>query len=140
MPTSALPTRDRNPVQLHENSPSRGKASLAFQLTIFLLWAILLGCGAPAWKGSIGVNLAQSSRGVRVLTIPEDSPAREAGLEPNDWLLAIDGVAISNMTTAEDLRRHLSGEVGSEVTLQLLRDEQEFEVRMKRVPYRSASK
>jgi carboxyl-terminal processing protease len=96
--------------------------------------AILAGCGRPAWPGGIHANLAWSPRGVRVVEVPDGSPAEKAGLLPDDRLLSIDGEPVQGLPS-DAVQKRLSGEVGSWVTLVVLRREQPVELRIERVPY-----
>lgn len=134
MSLALLPTRDRNPDLLHKNSVPQAERRVRTACGIFLLWAILLGCGAPGWQGGIRANLAWSSRGLRVLELPEGSPALAAGLQLNDNIIAIDGVPTPGIAF-EECHQRLAGEVGSHVLLRVQRGEEEFELNVPRVPY-----
>jgi S1-C subfamily serine protease len=103
------------------------------------LLAIVCGvsCGPPAWRGGIHALLAWSPTGVRVVEVPQDSPAERAGLRPDDRLLTIDGRPTSGMTS-EQVQHRLSGEVGSVVALEVLRGDQELALNITREPYARA--
>jgi len=60
------------------------------------------------WQGHLGVSWVH------------DCPAKTAGLQPKDEILAIDGVEVKALTPAEAIRR-LRGVPGSEVALTVMR-------------------
>ena len=78
--------------------------------------------------------LAASPRGVRVVRVPEDSPAAEAGLLEGDFILAIDDKSIKGLS-GKQLHDLLTGEVGSPVRLRITRDGSEREIAVTRAPY-----
>jgi len=98
------------------------------------LCAILAHCGPPAWTGGIHAQLAWSPRGVRVIAVPSDGSAAKAGLLPDDRLLSIDGRPVAGLTDVQ-VQERLAGEVGSFVTLTLLRDGSQIELKVERMPY-----
>ncbi len=98
------------------------------------LCAFLAHCGPPAWAGGIHAQLAWSKRGVRVISVPPDSAAAKAGLLPEDRILAIDGKSIADLSNTQ-VHDRLKGEVGTFVTLRVLRAEMPLELRIERVPY-----
>ncbi len=71
--------------------------------------------------GGIGVDLWYDAEGRMVLSPYSDSPAAEAGVLEGDILLALDGEQITAETTIDDVRAHLHGEQGTQVTLTLTR-------------------
>lgn len=82
----------------------------------------------------IGVTITQSDDGcIRIISVYENSPAEEAGLKPEDVIVAVDGVRVedSGYQAAID---SIPGEEGKKLTLVVRRDgkEQTF-----RVTYRS---
>lgn len=82
----------------------------------------------------IGIRLRLDSQTQR-LTIVEpldNSPASEAGLQPGDRILAIDGQSTEGMTV-EDASRLIQGEIGTDITLRIDREGQEaFDVPLTR--------
>jgi carboxyl-terminal processing protease len=70
--------------------------------------------------GVIGVTLSDSPSGqpVRVLKVANPSPAFDAGVDPGDQILAIDGQSVNS---ASDARVLLFGEAGTSVTVQFQR-------------------
>jgi C-terminal processing protease CtpA/Prc len=99
-----------------------------------VVWIALASCGPPAWHGGIHALLAWSPSGVRVVEVPPDSPAGRAGLRAEDRLLTIDGRPTEGMTS-EQVQQRLSGEVGSTVSLEVLRGDKELELYVTREPY-----
>ena len=71
--------------------------------------------------GGIGVTLWRNADGRIVLSPYPDSPAKRAGVLKGDLLLALDGEAITDETTTEDVSAYLHGEVDTSVTLTLSR-------------------
>ncbi len=68
---------------------------------------------------------------VKILVVGDDSPAEDAGLEGNYFIVAIDKKSISG---AADLRNRIAmTEPGTHITLQLFRNKslQEVEVKIK---------
>ncbi len=90
---------------------------------------------AETWNGGIHARMLWSkTRGVRVVEVPTDSPAEQAGLEPNDRIVAVDGWPVKERTAAE-VRSHLQGPVGSYVQLKVERNGKEMTLRVERAPY-----
>jgi carboxyl-terminal processing protease len=71
--------------------------------------------------GGIGVDIWFDAESRMVLSPYPDSPAAEAGILGGDILLALDGEQITDKTTIDDVRAHLHGEQGTQVTLTLMR-------------------
>lgn len=78
--------------------------------------------------GDIGISLWWTPGGERVgLTPYPDGPAADAGVRVGDYLLAVDGAKVLTQTLSlEDLTWELQGEVGTTVTLGLLRPPSEW--------------
>ncbi|MGB0664927.1 MAG: S41 family peptidase [Pontibacterium sp.] len=72
------------------------------------------------YKG-IGVELAVEAPYLKVVVPIEGGPAAKAGMKAGDLLTHIDGVSVLGLTLTEALDR-LQGELGSQVSLTLLRD------------------
>jgi S1-C subfamily serine protease len=134
MSPPAFQTLNRICAGTGENQPPVAPAVARRGTAILALWAILVGCGQPSWAGGIHAVLAWSPRGVRVVDVPLDGPAKVAGLEDDDQLLEIDGVPVAGKKL-DEVRRLLSGEVGSFVTLLVERRGKRLELRVERVPY-----
>jgi carboxyl-terminal processing protease len=71
---------------------------------------------------------------VRVVEVPVDSVADRAGLREGDRLIAVDGQPVEGLSS-RSLRERLTGEVGSFVSLRVVRGEQELTLRIERAPY-----
>jgi carboxyl-terminal processing protease len=69
-----------------------------------------------------------------VVKLPKDSPAAEAGLREDDFILAIDGHAVTGLA-GNKVHALLAGEVGSRVQLLIARDGVERELSVTRAPY-----
>ncbi|MFT3921212.1 MAG: PDZ domain-containing protein [Myxococcales bacterium] len=137
MQPSSLPSRNRNREPAEENASAPRKYSVWPAAFTLALWAILAACGRPNWAGGIHANLAWSPRGVRVIEVPPDGTAAEAGLLPDDRVLAIDGKPTAGLTQVQ-VHDLLTGEVGSYVDLVVLRGEETLKMRIKRMPYERA--
>lgn len=134
MQPPSLPSRNRKRRQPEENACRPAILSLRSPLSGLLLWAILAACGRPSWAGGIHANLAWSPRGVRVVEVPSEGPAYQAGLLPEDRLLSVDGHPVAGLSQAQ-VHELLTGEVGSQVNLVVLRGEETVKLRMQRTPY-----
>ena len=67
----------------------------------------------------VGLTVNEVRKGLRVADVRPDTPAEEAGIEPGDVIVAVDGESIagvpSNVSTAR-----IKGPAGTEVTLRLI--------------------
>ena len=67
----------------------------------------------------VGLTVNEVRKGLRVADVLPDTPAEEAGIEPGDVIVAVDGESIagvpSNVSTAR-----IKGPAGTEVTLRLI--------------------
>ena len=79
------------------------------------LWEQLLGFGG------IGVTLKFERRGMRVLTVQRNSPARKAKIRPQDLIVAIDGVPFRSHDNPQNSIKQLRGPIGSVVWVSLER-------------------
>lgn len=77
----------------------------------------------------VGIQISQDeeTKDIVVVAPIEDTPAFEAGIRPQDVILAIDGESTEGMELNDAVSR-IRGTVGSEVTLTIRRGEQELEV------------
>ncbi len=87
--------------------------------------ALLIGCAAIACgpgMGSIGAMLSKNHTDGRVTVrqVPKDMEAAQAGLEPGDEILFIEGRDARAMT-AKEVHEALVGPVGTTVNLTVLR-------------------
>lgn len=76
----------------------------------------------------IGAELELDEEGrARIVRVLPGSPAKEAGLLPDDRILKVDGVAIAELSLDEVVGK-IRGEIGKEVSLEILRGEEELEI------------
>jgi carboxyl-terminal processing protease len=96
---------------------------------VFLL-LVIAGCGPE--KGTIGAVLAQRNDGrLFVRDVPDGLAAEEAGLQPGDQILLIDGMDVRGMSS-KAVHLALSGDVGEKVKLTVVRKEEIIRVTLKR--------
>ena len=82
--------------------------------------------------GGLGVEITMDQGMVKVVSPIDDTPAARAGLQPEDYLIAVDDVSIIGMQLSEAVER-LRGEVGSEVKVKVQRGKLEpFDVTLVR--------
>ena len=115
-------------------------------LNQLLIWSYLYGTGdqysyyytaeewameeAAAAGASVGIGVyikPNESQELRIVKVMQDAPAFAAGLQPNDVIVAIDGNNVKEIGYTEATKM-LSGEIGEEITLDILRGEQIFTV------------
>ena len=75
--------------------------------------------------GGIGVSIMERSGRIIVVDTIEGSPARKAGILPNDVIASVDGVNVLGKSP-EYLQTYASGAVGTPVTIGILRGDQEL--------------
>jgi carboxyl-terminal processing protease len=101
--------------------------------------ASLLTLGATCASepdGGIHARLAyKEETGLRVVDVPPDGPAWNAGVRRGDRVVAVDGKSVRRMS-AEEIVERLRGKAGTEVRLQLQRGAEMVEVTVARAPYR----
>lgn len=101
---------------------------------LLVLGLALGGCFGGASAAGIHARMAYSAEGgLRVVEVP-DGPARQAGLAPDDRIVAIDGHPVAGLGTEEVVER-LRGPVGSEVLLDVQRGSERHEIVVRRTPY-----
>src|SRR6266853_2738743 len=87
-----------------------------------LLSAQIARRGPSVW---IGVGFTVEKSGIRVTTLPYDSPAEKAGFLINDLIVGVDGVdftvepAARDRQSCEFITNH---EAGDTITLKVMRD------------------
>ncbi len=86
----------------------------------------------------VGVEVAEVDDAIRVITPIAGSPAARSGIRSGDELVAVDGQAIVSGRMKDTLGR-LRGQIGSSVTLSVLRDEVVIDHEMRRQIIRVAS-
>ena len=75
-------------------------------------------------KGGIGVQVVTEEDGsVLILDVYDDSPAQSAGIKTGDYIVAVDGVNVSEI---DDLSSAISGENGTTVRITVRRGEDEL--------------
>jgi carboxyl-terminal processing protease len=76
----------------------------------------------------IGVTIQQreDGEGLDVVGVTEGGPAKEAGILPQDRIIAVDGQRIAGMTL-EEVRGMIQGEAETKVGITILRQQQEIE-------------
>ena len=75
-------------------------------------------------KGGIGVQVVTEEDGsVLILDVYDDSPAQSAGIKTGDYIVAVDGVNVSEI---DDLSSAISGENGTTVRITVRRGEEEL--------------
>ena len=86
----------------------------------------------------VGIEVAEINDAIRVISPVAGSPAARAGIRSGDELVAVDGLFIEEGRIKETMRL-LRGQVGSKVTLSVLRDEAVIDHEMRRQIIRVAS-
>ncbi|MEX0503322.1 S41 family peptidase [Alphaproteobacteria bacterium LSUCC0719] len=74
--------------------------------------------------GGLGVEITMEQGMVKVVSPIDDTPAARAGLQPEDYLIAVDDESIIGMQLSEAVEK-LRGEVGSKVIVKVQRGQQE---------------
>lgn len=90
--------------------------------------------------GGIGIEVGQEEGRLTVISPIDDTPAAEAGLEPRDRIVEIDGESTEGMSLEEAVTL-MRGEPGTEIDLTLLREGSEapIEVTLERANIRAES-
>ncbi|MFA6807541.1 MAG: PDZ domain-containing protein [Eubacteriales bacterium] len=84
--------------------------------------------------GTIGIEVKENDGKVEISNIYNDAPADVANLKRGDVILAINGIKYENMKYGfEEVPYRLVGEVGSKVTLTIMRKDNTFDVEMTRI-------
>lgn len=86
----------------------------------------------------VGIEVAEIDNAIRVITPIAGSPAARSGIQSGDELVAVDGLAIEAGRLKNTMGR-LRGQVGSTVTLSVLRDDVVIDHEMRRQIIRVAS-
>ena len=82
----------------------------------------------------IGVAVENTADGLLVTSVAPDSPGAKAGLKAGDLIVAADGVTVQEAGSANALAGLVAGEEGTQVTITLIREEQELSLTMTREP------
>jgi carboxyl-terminal processing protease len=70
--------------------------------------------------GGLGIEITADPKGVKVVSPIEDTPAQRAGMQPEDIIVAVDGVSIEGASLLDAVRR-MRGKPGTEVVLSVIR-------------------
>ena len=82
--------------------------------------------------GGLGIEITMEDGIVKVVSPIDDTPAYEAGMLPGDLIIGIDGESIRGLSLNQAVEK-LRGPVGSEITINVLRDGQDpFELKIVR--------
>jgi len=74
--------------------------------------------------GGLGIEITVDKGMVKVVSPIDDTPAAKAGLQPEDYIIAVDDESIIGMALSDAVER-LRGKVGSEVTVKIQRGQEE---------------
>lgn len=74
--------------------------------------------------GGLGIEITVDKGMVKVVSPIDDTPAAKAGLQPEDYIIAVDDESIIGMPLSDAVDR-LRGKVGSEVTVKIQRGKDE---------------
>jgi carboxyl-terminal processing protease len=78
--------------------------------------------------------MAFSESGLRVVDVPDEGPAHEAGLEEGDRIVSVNGDPVRTLNMVEIVER-LRGPIGSTVRLEIVRDGEIEEIEVRRAAY-----
>ena len=82
--------------------------------------------------GGLGIEITMEKGMIKVVSPIDDTPAAKAGLQPEDYIIAVDDESIIGLQLSEAVER-LRGEVGSKVIVKVQRDQGEpFDVTLVR--------
>jgi carboxyl-terminal processing protease len=82
--------------------------------------------------GGLGIEITMENGVIKIVSPIDDTPAAKAGLQPEDYIVAVDGEPILGMALSEAVDK-LRGKVGSDVTITIQRDQNEpFDVTVTR--------
>ena len=77
----------------------------------------------------VGIMVEQTADGIFAVQVFEGGPAESAGMQPGDQIIKVDGKAPADI---DDAVSHMMGEEGTSVTVTVLRDGSEIDLKMKR--------
>ena len=95
----------------------------------------LVACGSSPMPGSIGVRARreETSGKIVVVDVPPGLAGAQAGLEPGDEILAVEGVPVGEMS-ARAFSRAVRGDVGTKVMLTIKRGGVVRTIEVQRMP------
>ncbi len=118
-------------------TPTPGKGFFGWAV-FFAGWAAFFGaaCGGGV-MGSVGAVLGKDNQDGRVYVreLPPEMPGARAGLKLDDEIVAIDGKPIRPMSP-DEVHEALSGPIGTNVMLSVVRDGESLVVTVRRGPLR----
>src|SRR5207247_2146805 len=126
-PAQAMVPRVRPPLQ------SLALSSRPFPHPLLLLLLLPTACATGTSAGSMGAVFARDNetRALYVREVPEGLAAAAAGLEPGDQVVMIDGLYVGDLS-GKEVRARLRGDVGTTVSLTVLRGNDVHHVRFTR--------
>ncbi len=71
--------------------------------------------------GGLGIEVTMERGVVKVVSPIDDTPAAEAGLEPGDFIIKIDGEDVQGQTLGEAVDK-MRGKVGTKITIKVFRE------------------
>ena len=82
--------------------------------------------------GGLGIEITMENGLIKIVSPIDDTPAAKVGLQPEDYIVAVDGEPILGMALSEAVDK-LRGKVGSDVTVTIQREQNEpFDVTVTR--------
>jgi carboxyl-terminal processing protease len=102
---------------------------------VALLALALVACGSSALPGSIGVRARREETTGRIVVVdvPPGLAGAQAGLEPGDEILSVEGVPVAEMS-ARAFSRAVRGDVGTKVMLTIKRGGVVRTIEVQRMP------
>jgi len=81
----------------------------------------------------IGIIIREVEQGLMIMRLAQSGPAEMAGVQPYDIVTSVDGVTINDMIRDDvEYTRRIRGPIGSQITLEILRDNQPLEFKITR--------
>jgi regulator of sigma E protease len=91
-------------------------------VTAVAIFAVLLMAGAPTFTGD------PNATPVQITAVAPDTPAQQAGLQPGDVILSIDGEPIAGLQNVIDV---ITARAGQEIAMVVQRGEEQVTVRLR---------
>lgn len=79
----------------------------------------------------IGIEIVPEGNFIRIITPIDNSPASRAGIKPGDWITHVQDEAIKGLDV-HDIVQLMAGDIGSSITLTILRNGETFSVTLTR--------
>jgi C-terminal peptidase prc len=81
----------------------------------------------------IGIIIREVEQGLMIMRLAQSGPAEMAGVLPYDIITSVDGVTINDMIQNDmEYTRRIRGPIGSQITLEILRDDVPIEMQITR--------